>query len=129
MWKVLTSMNVRRVSVTITNIIRECDRDFFGQSTYDNFLLYTDIQRDYLQRLCQEIPIFLKNKVKSGTTEQENQILDTKFLLDCIFNRPDISPKRILFEAAKKAAEYCPIFEATYKNIKIKLNFLCLHLI
>lgn len=100
--KSLRQSNVMKVVVKITNIIRGGNRalthrkfrDFLAEvdATYGDLLLHTDIRwlsaGNCLQRffsLRKEIPIFLKNDVKSDTTEMENQMVDAKFLSDLAF--------------------------------------------
>lgn len=100
--KSLRQMNVMKVVVKITNIIRGGNRalthkkfrDILAEvdATYGDLLLHTDIRwlsaGNCLQRffaLRKEIPIFLKDEVKSNTTELENQMVDAKFLTDLAF--------------------------------------------
>lgn len=98
----LRQMNVMKVVVKITNIIRGGNRalthrkfrDFLAEvdATYGDLLLHTDIRwlsaGKCLQRffaLRKEIPIFLKDEVKSDTMELENQMVDAQFLADLAF--------------------------------------------
>ncbi|CAH1965859.1 unnamed protein product [Acanthoscelides obtectus] len=69
-------------------------RDFLAEvdATYGDLLLHTGVRwlsaGKCLQRffaLRKEIPIFLKNEVKSDTTELENQMADAQFLADLAF--------------------------------------------
>ncbi|CAH1995016.1 unnamed protein product [Acanthoscelides obtectus] len=100
--KSLRQINVMKVAVKITNIGRGGNRaltqrklrEFLAEvdATYGDLLLNTDVRwlsaGKCLQRffaLRKEIPIFLKNEVKSDTTELENQMADAQFLADLAF--------------------------------------------
>ncbi|CAH1984696.1 unnamed protein product [Acanthoscelides obtectus] len=100
--KSLRQINVMKVAVKITNIVRVGNRalthrkfhDFLAEvdATYGNLLLHIDVRwlsaGKCLQRvfaLRKEIPIFLKNEVTSDTTELENQMTDAQFLADLAF--------------------------------------------
>ncbi|CAH1969176.1 unnamed protein product [Acanthoscelides obtectus] len=90
------------MAVKITNIVRGGNRalthrkfrDYLAEvdATYGDLLLHTDVRwlsaGKCFQRFVaprKEIPIFLKNEVKSDSTELENQMADAQFLADLAF--------------------------------------------
>ncbi|XP_072389254.1 protein FAM200A-like [Diabrotica undecimpunctata] len=93
--------DVIKVAVKIRNIIRGGNRtlthgtrDFLAEvdAAYGDLLLHTEIRwlrtENCLQRffaLPKKIVIFLRNEVKSNTTELENQMEEANFLSDLAF--------------------------------------------
>ena len=100
--KSLRQMNEVKVAVKITNPIKCGNKDLTHSkvweflteiaAAYGNLFLHSDIRwlsagqclRCFFA-LQKEIPLFLKNKIKSDTTKLENNMEDYKFLADIAF--------------------------------------------
>lgn len=100
--KSLRQMNAMKIVVKITNLIRGGNkalshrkfRNFLTEidATYGDLLLHSEIRwlsaGQCLQRffdLRKDIPIFLKNEIKSDTIDMETKMRDPEFLADLAF--------------------------------------------